>query len=218
LVALHSTRTAVSASEDPSLALSDGAMVYGRDRLSLDRLQSSNRRAGFCAGSAALPGEQYARAPRAKLVCRSRFDLTVLRHPHTAAGQNARLCRFRPGGFSAGSLGRTLRGKSRIGPVRLSLRPSLRHNATAMAIWGADIKLSGQYSASQCDLFVPNNYLTGGSVIKRDDHERPPLRPADATRHRRRRHRITPFAALQQSGIGTTLTSYCAAWKSACGP
>jgi hypothetical protein len=92
-------------------------------------------RADFCAGSPALPGEQCARAPRPKLVCRSRFDLLVLRDPHAAAGQNARLCRFRPGGFSAGSLGRTLRGKSRIGLVRLSLRPSLRLNATAMAIW-----------------------------------------------------------------------------------
>jgi len=68
----------------------------------------------FCAGSAALPGEQCARAPRPKLVCRSWFDLTVLRDPHAAAGQNARLCRFRPRGFSAGSLGRTLRRKSRI--------------------------------------------------------------------------------------------------------
>jgi hypothetical protein len=65
------------------------------------------------------------------------------------AGQNARLCRFRPGGFSAGPLGRALRGKSRIGLVRLSLRPSSRR--------------------------VLNNYLMGGSVTKRDDHERPPL-------------------------------------------
>ena len=81
------------------------------------------RRAGFYAGNAALLGEQCARAPRPKLVCRSRSDLTLFRDPHAAAGQNARLCRFRPGGFSAGSLGRTLRGKSRIGtrPIVLSL-------------------------------------------------------------------------------------------------
>jgi hypothetical protein len=59
----------------------------------------------------------------------------ALRDPHAAAGQNARLRRFRRGGFSAGSLGRTLRGKSRVGPVRSSVRTSLRLNATNVAYW-----------------------------------------------------------------------------------
>ena len=54
------------------------------------------RRTDFYAGSAALLGEQCARAPRPKLVCRSRFDLTVLSRP-------ARCCRPKRASLSISS-------------------------------------------------------------------------------------------------------------------
>jgi DNA-binding transcriptional LysR family regulator len=50
----------------------------------------------------ALPYLESNALVRLELVCRSRTDLTVSCDPHAAAGQNPRLHRFRPGGFSAG--------------------------------------------------------------------------------------------------------------------
>jgi hypothetical protein len=71
-------RTELPATLNETIVVNDPAAISQAALLSLGG-------AGFCPGSAALPGAQCARAPRPKLVCRSRFDLSVLRDPHAAA-------------------------------------------------------------------------------------------------------------------------------------